>query len=313
MSRIVYLTPYASSNSGGNKMIFRHVEALTAMGLPAVVRRSAAMAPPAWFRHEVPTEDGSVPLSDDDILVVPEDSPETLRHCAGLPNRKVLFCQNPYALAAHGLGRLPPELRTQYRTFMACGVGTAGLIARFFDYDLISVVPGFADERTFRPAPKGQIIACSPRHRKVEHLAIRHMFERLHPSASAWRWEPMETHTEDQVAEVMGRASVFLSLARMEALSLTTLEAMASECLIAGFTGIGAREFASAVNGIWVDEDDCEAAAHALVRAVVLAEQGGGAQALMRRAAGLTAAQWTHAAFVQALAAFWRDRMGVAA
>jgi len=313
VSRIVYLAPYASSNTGGNKVVFRHVEALNAMGLRAVVRRSAQMAPPDWFRHEAPTEDGSAPLDADDILVAPEDSPETLRHCAGLPNRTVIFCQNPYALASFGLAALPPELKPRFRTFMACGVGVAGMIARFFDYDLISVVPGFADERTFRAAPKEQVIACSPRHRKVEQLAIRYMFERLHPDAAAWRWEPMETHTEDEVAEVMGRASVFLSLARMEALSLTTLEAMASECLVAGFTGVGAREFTSAVNGIWADEDDCEACAHALVRAVVMAERGGGAAALMRHAAAQTAAQWSHAAFVQALGAFWRDRMGVTA
>ena len=29
------------------------------------------------------------------------------------------------------------------------------------------------------------------------------------------------------------------------------------------------------------------------------------------RAAGATAAQWTHASFVQALDSFWRDAMGV--
>ncbi|WP_068878606.1 MULTISPECIES: glycosyltransferase [unclassified Phenylobacterium] len=313
MMRIVYLTPYAGSKSGGNKMIFRHVESLCAMGFDAVVRRPPHMPPPTWFDHEAPTEDASVPLAADDILVLPEDSPEALRQAAALPNRKVIFCQNPYALASYGLAALPAELRPQYRNFMACGVGVAGLIARFFDYDQISVVPGFADERLFRPAPKERLIACSPRHRKVEQAAIRYMFERLHPDAAAWRWEVMETRTEAEVADIMGRASVFLSLARMEALSLTTLEAMACECLLAGFTGIGAREFATPVNGIWVDEDDCEAAAHALARAATLAGQGGGAQALMRHAAAQTAAQWSRAAFIEALAAFWRDRMGVTA
>lgn len=313
MTRIVYLTPYAGSKSGGNKMIFRHVESLCALGFDAVVRRPPHTPPPTWFDHQTPTEDASVPLGADDILVLPEDSPEAMRQAAALPNRKVIFCQNPYALASYGLAALPTELRPQYRNFMACGVGVAGLIARFFDYDLISIVPGFADERVFRPAPKEQLIACSPRHRKVEQAAIRYMFERLHPDAAAWRWEVMETCTEAEVAAIMGRASVFLSLARMEALSLTTLEAMACECLLAGFTGIGAREFATPVNGIWVDEDDCEAAAHALVRAVTLAEQGGGAQALMRHAAAQTAAQWSRAAFLEALAAFWRDRMGVTA
>jgi len=313
MTRIVYLTPYAGSKSGGNKLIFRHVEALRSLGFDAVVRRPPQTEAPTWFEHQAPTEDASVPLGADDVLVLPEDSPEALRLSAALPNRKVIFCQNPYALASYGLAALPAELKGQYRTFMACGVGVAGLIARFFDYDLISVVPGFVDDRIFRPAPKEQVIACSPRHRKVEHLAIRYMFERLHPNAAAWRWEAMETRTETEVAEVMGRASVFLSLARMEALSLTTLEAMASQCLLAGFTGIGAREFASSVNGFWVDEDDCEAAAHALVRAVALAEAGGGPQALMRHAAAQTAARWSQATFVQALAAFWRDSMGVTA
>lgn len=313
MTRIVYLTPYAGSKSGGNKMIFRHVESLCAMGFDAVVRRPPHTPPPAWFDHQAPTEDASVPLGAGDILVLPEDSPEAMRQAAALPNRKVIFCQNPYALASYGLAALPAELRPQYRNFMACGVGVAGLIARVFDYDLISVVPGFADERLFRPAPKERLIACSPRHRKVEQAAIRYIFERLHPGAGAWRWEVMETRAEAEVADIMGRASVFLSLARMEALSLTTLEAMACECLLAGFTGIGAREFATPVNGIWVDEDDCEAAAHALVRAVTLAEQGGGAQALMRHAAAQTAAQWSRAAFLEALAAFWRDRMGVTA
>jgi len=313
MTRIVYMAPSVSSRSGGNKVMFRHVEALHALGFDAVVRRSSQMPLPTWFRHEAPTEDAAAPLGADDILVLPEDSLEALRHGAALPNRKVVFCQNPYALMSYGLAGLPAEQKAQYRTFMTCGAGVASLVARFFDYELISVVPGFADERVFRPAPKEQVIACSPRHRKVEQIAIRHMFERLHPNAAAWRWEPMETYSEDEVAAAMGRASVFLSLARMEALSLTTLEAMASHCLVAGFTGIGAREYVSSVNGAWVDEDDCEAAAHALVRAVTLAERGGGAAALMRHAAAATAAQWSHAAFVQALAAFWRDRMGVAA
>jgi glycosyltransferase involved in cell wall biosynthesis len=313
MTRIVYLAPFAGSRTGGVKMIFRHVEALCALGFDAVVRRPAEVAPAAWFDHRAPVEDGSAPLGRDDILVLPEDSPEALKQGAALPNRKVVFCQDPYALASQGLAAVPAELKPQYRTFMACGVSAGGLIARYFDYDLISVVPGFADERVFAPKPKEQIIACSPRRRRVEQATIRYMFERLHPNAADWCWELLETRSEAEVADVMGRASVFLSLAKMEALSLTTLEAMASECLLAGFTGIGAREFATSVNGIWVDEDDCEAAAHALVRAVVLAERGDGAAALMRHAAAQTAAQWSHAAFVQALAGFWRDRMGVAA
>lgn len=312
MTRIVYLTPALASNSGGNKMAFRHVEALSAMGYRAVIRRPNGVETPRWFEHSAPQEDSSTPFDPDDILVLPEDDRTTFIRLADAPNRKVVFCQNPLGITGAGLGAVPPAVRQAYRTFMACGVGTAALIARYFDYERISVVPAFADERLFRPRPKQRVIACTPRKRPVELLAIRHMFERLQPgAAAAWRWELVQDVTEAEAAATMGEASVFLSLARREAVSLTILEAMACECLIAGFTGIGPREYTTSVNGIWVEEDDCEAAALALVRAVALAEEDGGSAALMRHAARATAARWTRAACVEALGAFWRDEMGV--
>ncbi|MDZ4371364.1 MAG: hypothetical protein U1C74_08100 [Phenylobacterium sp.] len=310
-ARIVYLTPYAHVMSGGAKMVYRHVEALNAMGLPAVVRRPSFVEPPSWFQHAAPTEDASAPLHPGDILVLPEDSPESLNQCAALPNRKVIFCQSLVSMPAFWEFAVPPDVQAHYRTFITCSEGVAAFVARYFDYDRISVVPAFADERTFRPGPKTQIIACSPRKRAYEQRAIRHMFNRLHPNAAAWSWELLETATEIETAEVMRRASVFLSLARMEASCLTNLEAMASDCLLAGFTGIGPREYTTRVNGLWVDEDDCEAAAFALSRACSLAEADGGAAALMRHAGRATAARWSYAAFLDGLGAFWRDQMGV--
>jgi hypothetical protein len=311
MSRIVYIGAQPDSLSGGNKISFRHVEALRAMGYDAVIRSPAGTASPAWFEHSAVLEDASRPLDPGDILVIPEDAAPILQHCATLPNRKVIFCQNPVAMTAFGLARLPEDVRAAYRTFMACSTGMAALIAGFFDYEMISVVPAFADERIFRPATKAPVIACAPRKRPAEFRSIRFMFSRLYTGPTDWTWEVLETATEAETAAAMGRASLFLSLARLEALSLTTLEAMACECLMAGFTGIGPREYLSPVNGVWVDEDDCEAAARALVQIAEMADRRGGAAALMRHAAAATAAQWTHASFVEALGVFWRDRMGV--
>ena len=311
MSKIVYIAPQPRSNTGGNKTIFRHVEALQSLGYDAVVRSPAGFETPTWFNHTAAMEDASRPIVDADILVIAEDVLGVLAHCAGLPNRKVIFCQNPYAFAGYGFASLPDEQRAMYRTFMACNTGAAGLIARYFDYETISVVPAFADNRIFRSAPKVPVIACTPRKRPEEYKVIRYMFTRLYAGPTPWTWEALETATEAETAAAMGRASLFLSLARMEAHSITILEAMASQCLIAGFTGIGAREYTSPVNGFWVDEDDCEAAALALVQAATLADRGGGAAALMRHAAGATAARWSHAGFVETLRSFWRDQMGV--
>jgi glycosyltransferase involved in cell wall biosynthesis len=171
------------------------------------------------------------------------------------------------------------------------------------------VAPGFADERIFAPGPKERIIACIPRKRRMEYEVIRHMFARLRPAGPVWEWQVLDGVSEREVAQAMSRAAVFLSLNRFEGMSLTAVEAMASGCIVAGFTGIGPREYMNSVNGFWAGEDDCEACAEALVRAVALAEEGAGGAALMRHAGQATAHQWSYANFLSALEAFWRGRL----
>ena len=312
MSRIVYLVFAPQALSGGTKVTFRHVEALTTLGFDATVRIIGGGAAPTWFRHTAPIEDDTQPLVAADILVLPEDDAAGLRRFAGLPNRKIVFCQNPYFAAARGLGELDNHTVGAYREFMACSSGVAAWLSRFFDYDRISVAPGFADERIFAPAPKEAIIACVPRKRMLEIKVIRHLFARLYKGPTAWRWAAIQNMSEEEAANVMARAAVFLSLNRFEGMSLTLVEAMASGCLVAGFTGLGPREYTTSVNGFWVEEDDCEACARALVQAVELSEQGAGGAALMRHAALATGRVWSHANFVQALGDLWRGEVAIA-
>jgi len=222
-----------------------------------------------------------------------------------------VFCQNPYAAAGLGVARLSPETRTHYRAYMACSPGVALWVSRYLDHDVLGTVPAFADERVFAPTAKRRVIAAMPRKRPIELRAVQHMFGRLHEGPAVWTWDVIEGRSEAETARALGEASVFLSLARLEGMSMSLLEAMACGCIVAGFTGVGPREYATAVNGLWVDEDDCEAAAIALARACRLAEQDEAAAHLIRHAARTTAAAWSHAHFVEALDQFWREAMGV--
>jgi hypothetical protein len=312
MPRIVYLLPpSAAALTGGSKVTFRHVEALVALGYDATIRLLGSASPPTWFEHSAPVERSTGTPDPDDILVLPEDAGEVMAVVAAHANRKVVFCQNPHAAASQGIGRLSRQTQARYRAFMACSPGVALWISRYLDHDIIGTVPAFADERLFVPAPKQRVIAAIPRKRPEELSAIRHMFERLTGTNPSWRWEVIEGRSEAETARAVGEAAVFLSLARLEGMSMTILEAMACDCLVAGFTGIGPREYTTTMNGFWVGEDDTEAAAQALVRAVTLAEENAAGAHLMRHAGRTTAAQWSHAHFVQALDDFWRDAMGV--
>ena len=115
----------------------------------------------------------------------------------------------------------------------------------------------------------------------------------------------LERASESEVAATLGRAALFLSLARLEGLGITALEAMASGCLTVGFTGIGGREFATSENGFWAEEDDCEQVVEDLLRAAAMYDRGDPAFAATVAAGQAAAAAWSHQRFREALGRFW--------
>ena len=81
-------------------------------------------------------------------------------------------------------------------------------------------------------------IACVPRKRPNEFRAIADLFRAVYPQHRSLDWVYLHQASEEQVAQVMGLSAVFLSLARLEAHGMTALEAMASGCIVAGYSGV---------------------------------------------------------------------------
>jgi glycosyltransferase involved in cell wall biosynthesis len=116
---------------------------------------------------------------------------------------------------------------------------------------------------------------------------------------------------EAEVAQRLGESAIFLSLSRLEGVGLPPLEAMASGCLVVGFTGGGGAEFARDDNGFWCSPDDLVGAADALARAVAVFE-GDSAGYEVRRDAGMrTASQYNLGRLERELLAFWRDEVAL--
>ncbi|MGU3537397.1 glycosyltransferase [Methylobacterium sp. A54F] len=305
MSRLVYLgfpTPHVA---GGQKMILRHVEALRELGFNAVFWMNESGVLPRWFKHNVPAEVATA-FQKDDVLVVPGDAPNAIRHLAGLPNRTLIFCQNHYSFASVGYEAMQAFRPHAFPTIITVGRICSASVARAFPQAQIEVIPCFADERKFQPCEaKRRVIASAPRKRQDEARIIQSFFQRYHPRHSDWGWALYQEASEEVVADGFAGAGVFLNLARIEAVGMTALEAMASGCVVAGFTGIGGREYATAANGFWVEEDDLEGAADALARAVDLFLAGGAPLHAYREAAAITAQAWSYRAFQSALDEVW--------
>ena len=305
MARIAYLTWPATEVSGGIKAAFQHVEILCAAGFDAWVASESGAAP-GWFQSSAPHTRMSE-LTGDDILVLPENHVELLRRVTNAPNRKLVFCQNPY-YAVQGLDDQPSYSRYGV-THVLCPSHSVEAFCRRRLPDLqTAYTPFYIDHERFRcPSSKVLEIACVPRKRVLEAAVIRDMFRATHPQYAHLAWHFVQKANEGQVAAVMSRAAVFLSLQRFEAHGMTALEAMASGCIVAGFDGVfGGNDSSTPQNGFWAGEDDVFGAADQLARAVRLVDEAGPAYQAMAARGCATAAKWRREESARHVVAFWR-------
>lgn len=305
MPRIVYVTYPTGAVAGGQKVIFRHVEALRELGFDAIAWTNKAARLPEWLAFSAPVEVETA-FRPDDILVIPSDAPNAIRAASRDTRRIVIFEQNQFSFAAIALEAMDGFPLERFPAFIAVGAANAGTIRRLYPGARLEIVPCFADERVFQPGEaKLSQVAFSPRKRVSEAKIIRNLLPRYHPRHAGLGWAELSGVPEAAVAETMARSTLFLSLSRFESVGMTPLEAMACGCICAGFTGVGGREFASRENGFWVEEDDCEAAVDALAQAADLVRTGGPALRRMQEAGFETARGWSYASFRTALEDVW--------
>jgi hypothetical protein len=305
MPRIFYNLMTQGGVAGGVKVTLRHVEALRDLGFDAVCYMPPGSVPPAWIEHTAPIE-VSPPVGPDDIVVLADDAVRGLMNMLRTDIRIVLLAQNPYLFAAISFETLNAYPDHRFPTIMAVSQPLAATIARAYPQARLEIVPCFADERLFGPAPgKGFAVAYSPRKRQVEGLAIPQLFRRIHPRHASLEWTELSGRTEREVAGAFAASALHLSLSRLESVGMTTLEAMASGCVCAGFPGVGGRIYMTPENGFWAPDEDCEAAADALAEAADLVRTGGPRFAAMVEAGQETARAWSYARFREALEQAW--------
>lgn len=306
MPRIVYYGFPTGRIQGGMKMILRHVETLRDLGFDAVFATTPEAVMPEWLDHRAPVH-RAFPVQRGDVLVIPEDAANALGQAMRRdPERTIVFTQNQYIFGAFAVDALAPFAAGRPPRFLAVGRILAGVVGRAFPQSEVELVPCFADERLFRPGRERQPdIAYVPKKRTLEPQVIAAYFKRFYPQHANRPWREVAGLREPEVARTFAAAEIYLSLSRFESVGMATLEAMASGCVCAGFTGIGGREYATPANGFWVPEDDCEAAVDALARAADLVLTGGPPLDRYREAAQDTASQWSYARFRAALEEVW--------
>lgn len=307
MSQIIFFCPPVSVINGGIKYIFRMAESLHELGQDAVVFEENGRRP-AWFPSMAPVVgQGAFKRGLDQVLVLPEDQPNILSTFKDWPNRKVIYCQNHFYSALGAGGAL------SYADYgiehLICSSRTIYEHARV-RYPLLKayLVPYGVNQALFRPAAiRRNTIAFMPRKRPIEAAYLCDMFRFTYPEYRDWKWDKLSNLSEIEVARAMSEARVFLSLSKLEGFGLTPLEAMAAGCVIAGFTGIGGREYATPENGFWAEEDDFPACLEQLKKAVTLSLDEGGPRAAYAESCQKTLARYTPEVFKAAVGKVWQQ------
>lgn len=304
MPQIVFFCPPANTINGGIKYIFRMAETLRGFGHDAVVLEEKERRP-QWFVSNAPIVGQSVlKPNPDQIYVLPEDQTHMLAPLKDWPQKKIIYSQNHFYSALR-LGDLQSYSDFGV-THIICSSRTIAEHARLRHPKVIAhIVPYAIDQSVFKPAFKHNRIAFMPRKRAIEAAYIRDMFRFTLPQYRDWEWQELTNVSEADAARAMNQAKVFLSLSRLEGFGLTPLEAMAAGCVVAGFTGIGGREYATAGNGFWAGEDDFPACVDQIRAAVELSLVEGKARVDYFTNCRKTLAAFTPETFKQAVKDVW--------
>jgi hypothetical protein len=197
-----------------------------------------------------------VQLRATDVVVVPE---EWVQHIPQLPSGvdKVIFNQNAYTTFLWG--EVWPSIRDIYRRADVRRVAVVSddnldYIRHVFPTVAAVAVTQMIDPATFYVGhSKTRSIAYMPRKRPVEAREVLAILG-ARGALDGWDVTPVVNRSEAETAEILRRASVFLSFGHREGFGLPAAEALACGCVVAGFHGFGGRDISP--HALWVSDGD---------------------------------------------------------
>jgi hypothetical protein len=286
--RILFMSVNYSNPAGGVRTVYRHAEILRRHGFQASVLHVGG---PDQLHFEtnahVIRATDNPPFREDDILVVNEDRRECLDFAASINLTKVLFLQNHFFMfegLPEGLGYGDIGI-THY---LIGSAWMARAMEELLGLEDVPVVRYAIDKAQFFPEAKRRKIAYMPRKLPLAARFIRRAFRQRYPEYADIEWEEISGLPEAEAARRLRQSAIFLALGRTEGLGLPPLEAMSSGCLPVGFPGDGGKEYMTAENGFWVEQEDMMACVHALAEAVRVLEQPDRLKAMLANGANTT-------------------------
>ncbi|MFF0373985.1 glycosyltransferase [Actinoplanes missouriensis] len=267
---IYYLAPDLDAAVGGIRVIYRHVDALNALGLRARVLHGTSGFRSTWFEHSTPVVYAAdAELTGDDVIVVPEWYGPTLdRLPAWIP--MVVFNQRaydtwdfvPYESTPKGS---PYAGFGNLKALLTVSRDNADLLEFAFPDVPVHRVRNVIDADIFHAgtATPSRRISFTTTRREREREQLLHVL-RSRGVLDGWDVVPIVNRSETEVADIMRDSAIFLSFSDREGFGLPPAEAMACGSYVVGYPGLAGREFFDPAYCAPVAENDLLAFARAV-------------------------------------------------
>lgn len=262
-----FFLPDFEKHSGGIQWIYNHVKRMNQEGYKAVILHQKKGFKPEWLKDWFEQDenenfidiniqyldDEKLQVNFEDFFFIPEGFPQIMENLKSAPCKKIVYCLNWYYV----LNALNPGVFwDSYGIFDCLSISEnqtnyLKLIMPFLRFKQVTCQVG--DPEVFYPPEnitdkKMQIAFIKSRGDGQKSYNVIKTFYALFPYFRFIKFVELAGMDKDTFAQAMRESQFYVHFDEASSLGTAPIEAWRSGCLVAGWDGVGGREFMNPVN-----------------------------------------------------------------
>lgn len=266
-----FFLPDFEKESGGVKLTYDHVKCMNENGFNAVVIHQKDGFKPKWLEDYYPTNEdgnfehipmlyldsGNLPINMEDFFFIPEGFPNIMENLAqqNAPCKRIVFCQNWYYV----LNALPPGMfwnNYGITDCMSVSQSQTDYLRMIMPHVGYKQVYGHISSEVFYPPEKMtdkrmQVAFIPSRDGGTKSHNVIKTFYALFPHFRFIQFAEIKGLSKEDYAALLRESAFFIHFDEYSSWGTAPIEAFLSKTLIAGWDGVGGREYMNTDN-MWI-------------------------------------------------------------
>jgi len=269
-----FFLPDFEKPSGGMQLTYNHVKCMNENGFKAKIVHQKSGFKPEWLNDyfekdseenfvNIPTiylDDGKLPVSMEDFFFIPEGFPQLMEslHKQNAPCKRIVFCQNWYYV----LNALMPGMSWDQFGIIDCmsvSNSQTEYLKMIFPNLRVKTVVGHIDDKMFTPpeklAHKKLVVSFIPsRDGGTKSSNVIKTFYALFPHFKFIQFKELGGLSAEEYSTALRESTFYVHFDEYSSWGTAPIEAFLSKCLIAGWDGVGGREYMN-IDNMWLAQN----------------------------------------------------------